>query len=87
LINSWATKAGAQVLLALLVVGMIGLLVRDLGNDPSAWDIVLRVVTAACWLTLLIAGQIGRRRQRRRHAEAGNNAPGPQVGVRAEAVP
>jgi hypothetical protein len=77
LINSFTTNPGAQVLLAVLVVGTIGLLIRDLGNYPSAWDIVLRAVTAACWLTLLIAGQIGRRRQRRRQAEVGNDAPGP----------
>ncbi|WP_166503538.1 hypothetical protein [Modestobacter italicus] len=71
------TNVGYQLLLAVLVVLTAGLLVRELlANDRSALDIVLRAAALACWLTLLAAGVIGRRRQRRGRDQVSRGAVG-----------
>ncbi|NEK60472.1 hypothetical protein GCU56_21675 [Geodermatophilus sabuli] len=67
--TGFATNPGIQVLLAVLVVGTIGLLVRDvLAEDRSSLDIAIRAATAISWAVILAAGVIGRRRQRREQA-------------------
>jgi uncharacterized membrane protein len=76
LINDVTTNVGYQVLLVVLVVLTAGLLVREaLADDQSALDVVLRAATLACWLTLLTAGVIGRRRQRRARDQGGAHDP------------
>ena len=80
--NNFPAHPGFQLLFALLVVGTLGLLVRDLGNDSSTWDIVLRAVTAAGWLTLLIAGHMAWRRPPSRRVVRSSGGP-ETVGFRA----
>lgn len=64
LINEVTTNPGFLVLMSVLVAGTTGLLIRDLHAEASTLDLALRAATVACWLVLLVAGLIGRHRQR-----------------------
>lgn len=74
LINEVSTNPGFLLLMGALVAGTTALLIRDLHAEaPSTLDIAIRGATVACWLVLLVAGLVGRRRQRGRRAEEGND--------------